>query len=128
MLWVKIGFNPSLRLKMFKKLVRTKSFSKDWRRAGLTEEELIELERELHQTPKAGVLVKETGGLRKIRWARPGGGKSGGVRIFYYCVFEEVLYLFACIIKNEEENLSKQERNELAKLFKILEIQRKSGE
>ena len=113
---------------MFKKLVCTKSFSKDWQRAGLTEDDLIKLESLLFKTPKAGDLIRETGGLRKIRWTRPGIGKSGGVRVFYYCVLNDVLYLLACIIKNEEENLSKQERNEFAKLLKALEVQRKKGE
>jgi hypothetical protein len=41
---------------------------------------------------------------------------------------DEVLYLLACILKNEEENLSKQERNEFAKLLQALEMQRKKGE
>jgi hypothetical protein len=29
-------------------------------------------------------LVRGSGGVRKLRWARPGGGKSGGVRVCYY--------------------------------------------
>ncbi len=110
---------------MFKELIRTKSFSKDWRRAGLDEDELVELEYSLFKDPKLGVIISETGGIRKIRWSRPGQGKSGGVRVFYYCVLHDVLYLLACILKNEDENLSKQERNALAKLLKALEAQRK---
>jgi len=113
---------------MFKKLVCTKSFSKVWQKAGLTDDELIKLEVSIFKDPKAGDLIKETGGLRKIRWSRPGIGKSGGVRVFYYCVLNDVLYLLACIIKNEDENLTKQERNEFAKLLKTLEAQRKKGE
>ena len=31
--------------------------------------------------PKAGDLMQGTGGVRKLRWARAGRGKSGGVRI-----------------------------------------------
>jgi hypothetical protein len=113
---------------MFKKLVCTKSFSKDWQRAGLIDDEMTKLESAVFKDPKIGVLIKETKGLRKVRWARPGSGKSGGVRVFYYCVMDEVLYLLACILKNEEENLSKQERNEFAKLLQALEMQRKKGE
>ena len=34
--------------------------------------------------PTAGVVIRESGGLRKIRWVRDGSGKSGGVRIIYF--------------------------------------------
>ena len=33
---------------------------------------------------KAGDLMQGTGGIRKLRWAMSGGGKSGGVRVIYY--------------------------------------------
>ena len=29
-------------------------------------------------------MVRGSGGVRKLRWARAGGGKSGGVRVCYY--------------------------------------------
>ena len=34
-------------------------------------------------------MIRESGGLRKVRWARPGSGKSGGVRIIYFTRTEE---------------------------------------
>jgi hypothetical protein len=33
--------------------------------------------------PDAGDVIPGTSGLRKVRWARPGMGKSGGVRAIY---------------------------------------------
>lgn len=49
--------------------------------------------------PAAGVVIRESGGLRKVRWARPGAGKSGGVRVIYFTRTEEgeimLLTLFA---------------------------------
>jgi hypothetical protein len=50
---------------------------------------LSELERQtwidyLAAFPKAGVIMQGTGGIRKLRWARQGSGKSGGVRVIYY--------------------------------------------
>ena len=39
--------------------------------------------------PIAGTVIRESGGLRKVRWARPGSGKSGGVRIIYFTRNEE---------------------------------------
>jgi len=34
--------------------------------------------------PLAGQVIPGTGGLRKIRWSRPGMGKRGGVRVIYF--------------------------------------------
>ena len=36
-----------------------------------------------------GAVIRESGALRKVRWARPGSGKSGGVRIIYFTRTEE---------------------------------------
>jgi hypothetical protein len=71
--------------------------------------------------PKAGDLIEGTGGIRKLRWGRGGRGKSGGVRIIYYYHSELMpLYLLTLFAKNERTNLSKAERNDLAKLVDIL--------
>lgn len=75
--------------------------------------------------PKAGDVIPGTGGVRKLRWARGGRGKSGGVRVIYYFHSEAIpLYLLTVFGKNEKANLSKGERNELAKL--VGELKRSS--
>ena len=38
----------------------------------------------LARRPKAGRIIQGTGGLRKVRFARPGKSKSGGARVIYY--------------------------------------------
>lgn len=71
--------------------------------------------------PKAGDLIEGTGGIRKLRWGRSGRGKRGGVRVIYYYHSELMpLYLLTMFAKNKQDNLSKAERNELAKLADIL--------
>ena len=50
----------------------------------LIDEEYAALQEYLCETPEAGDLVRGSGGVRKVRWARAGSGKSGGVRICYY--------------------------------------------
>ena len=71
--------------------------------------------------PTAGDLIEGTGGVRKLRWARDGRGKSGGVRVIYYFHSESMpLYLLTMFAKNERANLSKAERNELAGLVDLL--------
>lgn len=71
--------------------------------------------------PRAGDLIEGTGGVRKLRWARGGRGKSGGVRVIYYVHSDAMpLYLLTLFAKNERANLSKAERNDLADLVDIL--------
>jgi hypothetical protein len=71
--------------------------------------------------PKAGILLQGTGGIRKLRWARGGRGKSGGVRVIYYFHSEAMpLYLLTVFGKSEKANLSRAERNKLAQLVEIL--------
>lgn len=87
----------------------------------ITEEELDELIEYLAIHPQAGVIMQGTGGVRKLRWAREGKGKSGGVRVIYY-IHDENLPLFLLTIygKGQKENLSKAECNDLARLVKVL--------
>ncbi len=71
--------------------------------------------------PEAGDLIQETGGVRKMRWALPGRGKSGGARVVYYYHNDSLpVFLLAAYGKNEKANLSKAERNAMAKLVPTL--------
>ncbi|MDR9469275.1 transcriptional regulator [Marinospirillum sp.] len=38
----------------------------------------------LAANPEAGDVIPGSGGCRKVRWRRPGTGKSGGVRVIYF--------------------------------------------
>ena len=81
----------------------------------LTEDERAGLITYLSAFPNSGVLIQGTGGIRKLRWAKSGRGKSGGVRIIYYFHDSEMpLYLLTLFGKNEKTNLSNAERNVLA--------------
>jgi len=65
--------------------------------------------------------MQGTGGIRKLRWAKSGSGKSGGVRVVYYYHNESMpLFLLSLFGKNEKANLSTAERNLLAKFTSIL--------
>jgi len=82
----------------------------------LSEAEKAELITYLSVHPGAGVLIKGTGGIRKLRWARSGRGKSGGVRVVYY--FHSLgipLYLLTLFGKNEKDNLSMEEKKYLSR-------------
>ena len=75
----------------------------------------------LAANPKAGVLLQGTGGIRKLRWKREGSGKSGGVRVIYYFNDDRYpLFLLTLFGKSEKANITKAERNTLAKLAEEL--------
>ena len=87
----------------------------------LLEEERNELIYYLSTNPKTGTLIQGSGGIRKLRWASKGIGKSGGSRIIYLFYNDTIpLFLLTIFGKNEKANISKSERNELAKLVKEL--------
>jgi hypothetical protein len=82
----------------------------------LSDQERTDLIAYLAEHPSAGVLIQGTGGIRKLRWARGGGGKSGGIRVIYYFHSEMMpLYLLAAFGKNEKANISAEEKQQLAK-------------
>jgi hypothetical protein len=63
------------------------------------------------QNPKEGDLIPETGGVRKIRWIRPGSGKRGGARVIYfYHDADKPLYLLLVYAKARREDLSADEK------------------
>jgi len=87
----------------------------------LSEDEKSDLIAYLSENPQSGVLIQNTGGIRKLRWARSGGGKSGGVRVIYYFHSDMMpLYLLTVFGKNERANISMKEKQILSKLVKEL--------
>ncbi len=96
----------------------------------LSEEERADLVAFLAENPQAGVIMPETGGVRKLRWARPGQGKSGGYRIIYYFHNDAIpLFLLTLYGKSEKANLTTAERNTMRQLTaKLAEYGRKEHE
>jgi hypothetical protein len=94
----------------------------------LSESERTDLIDYVAANPRAGDLIQGIGGIRKLRWARSGRGKSGGVRVIYYFHSEVLpLYLLTVFGKGEKADLSQAERNELAKLVQVLKGYAKEG-
>lgn len=57
-----------------------------------------------------------------MRWALPGMGKSGGIRILYVDFPEhEVLYFISLIKKNEKENISKEDKKIISQIIELIE-------
>jgi hypothetical protein len=109
---------------MTRTFVELPLFQSKWKELGLTDTDLRRLQEELLADPKIGAVMRGTGGVRKMRFAFEHQGKSGGVRVIYidFEVYEKI-YLLTAYTKNEKENLSKEEQNELRRLITVLEKQ-----
>jgi hypothetical protein len=106
---------------MTREFVMMPEFDRRWKQIGLEDGELRQLQNTLLENPKIGVVVKGTGGLRKIRIAFEGKGKRGSGRVAYVeFTVQETIYLITAYPKNEKDNLSKKERNAIAKLITTL--------
>jgi hypothetical protein len=102
--------------------VQTKIFSSDLDRL-ISENKLLavdyeELEKMLAENPALGDLIQGAGGLRKIRLKSSSKGKRGGFRVCYFD-FPEGEQLFFIVIygKNEQENISKENKAAFKKLI-----------
>ena len=107
---------------MTREFVMLPEFDRQWQKLGLGDNELRQLQEALLENPKAGRVIKGTKGLRKIRIAFEGQGKSGSGRVAYVdFAIHEVIYLITAYPKSEKDNLSKAERNAIAKVIARLE-------
>ena len=97
-------------------------------KAIMTDEDRAALVDFMAANPEAGIALG--GGLRKLRFARPGGGKSGGYRVLAAIDPRRTIYVFGgtriplflvtVFAKNEKDNLSKTEQADLVALSKAL--------
>jgi hypothetical protein len=56
--------------------------------------------------PHAGKIVRGSGGLRKLRWAISGQGKSGGIRVLYYWRrSDDEIWLLTAYGKSERDTI-----------------------
>ncbi len=87
----------------------------------LNDNEYRKLQNYLAEQPEAGSLIRGSGGIRKIRWARAGMGKSGGVRVIYYWAApREHIHMLAIYSKSERENIDAATLNRIAKQLEVL--------
>ena len=101
-------------------VVETPEFLSATRRI-MDEEERGLLVDYLARNPLAGDIVQGTGGVRKLRWALEGRGKSGGARVIYYFHNSAVpIFALTAYAKNERANLSQADRNEFRRLTTLL--------
>lgn len=83
-----------------------------------SDEDYAALQAVLAANPDAGPVIRGTGGVRKLRWARPGRGKRGGFRVTYYVRSAQgVVWLLTLYPKNVRDTIAphvlKQIREEI---------------
>ena len=98
-------------LRLFKS---TTVFDKQWTELGLDDDDQYKLELEIMNDPSLGKTIRGTGGLRKIRFALEGKGKSGGIRVLYIdIIVMETVYFISAYAKSQQESLTDEEKKSL---------------
>ena len=83
----------------------------------MSDDEYKNLQAALVSRPDRGTIIKNSGGLRKVRWALEGRGKSSGVRVIYYWVTEyEQLYMVFAFPKSSQSNLTDAQTKKLSQI------------
>ena len=96
--------------------IETPIFTEELKKC-LQDDEYAEFQRYLADNPKAGDVIKGTGGLRKVRWKAEGKGKSGGVRVIYYYVTSAAhIRLLLVYRKAAKEDLTEAQKIVIRKL------------
>ncbi len=100
-------------------IVRTRRYVKDLKRLGVAAGEQDVLERSIASDPTAGDVVRGLSGIRKLRFAFGGRGKSGGGRVIYFLqLADDTALLLTAYAKNEKADLSSDDRKALLTLVK----------
>ena len=73
----------------------------------------------LLQHPESGKIVSGSGGVRKLRWAVRGKGKSGGIQVIYYWkVSDDEIWLLTVYGKSERETIAAHIMKQIAEEIK----------
>lgn len=87
----------------------------------LSDDEYRQLQNHLIERADAGAVIKNSGGVRKVRWRAGGKGKSGGIRVIYYWAKADDQTFFLTLYgKGEKEDLSAADLKRVVKLLEEL--------
>jgi mRNA-degrading endonuclease RelE of RelBE toxin-antitoxin system len=98
------------------KIIETSIFTKNVKNL-LSDDEYRLLQNSLIKSPEMGKLIKGTGGLRKVRWAIKGKGKSGGIRtIYYWSKPDDIILMLLIYQKNVQDSLTDEQTKILKRI------------
>ncbi len=102
-------------------VVETATYLRAAKDAKMSEEEMISAVDLVAADPETGDVMQGTGGVRKVRVAGRGKGKSGGYRVVYFYGGGDIpIFMLTVFGKGEKANLTQGERNALRQMTKIL--------
>jgi hypothetical protein len=85
----------------------------------LDDERYRQLQIALMLRPEQGAVIRGSGGLRKVRWATPGAGKRGGLRVIYYWARgDEPFYMVYAYTKSEQGDLTPAQTRQLSRMVR----------
>jgi len=85
-----------------------------------SEEERGEFAAHIAANPADGIVIRGSGGVRKVRWSRAGTGKSGGVRVVYLVRNEQgEVYLLTLFAKSEKESIALAVLKEIRRALEV---------
>ena len=100
------------------RFVETHVFTAALRRY-LDDERYRQLQIALMLRPEQGPVIRQSGGLRKVRWGIPGGGKRGGLRVMYYWAsHEQTFYMLYGYTKADQGDLTPTQTRELGRIVR----------
>ncbi len=87
-----------------------------------SDDDYREFQAHLMAHPDAGAIIRGSGGIRKVRWAARGRGKSGGVRVIYYWATAAAqIYLLTIYGKSERADIDRRTLQRIAGKLELLE-------
>lgn len=109
-------------------IVELPEFIKQANKLGLTNEERNNIVDTIAAFPEIGDEISGTGGMRKVRIAGRGKGKSGGYRVITFFSGKDIpTFLIYMYGKDQKANITQQEKNTMKQLSgKLVEIYRRN--
>jgi hypothetical protein len=93
---------------------------------GLDQDLLRQIQLAILKDPEAGDLIEGTGGVRKMRMAKAGSGKSGGYRVLYLNLAKRgICHLLLIFSKGKMGNISATEKKVIKTLVTRLKAEQK---
>ena len=103
-------------------LYRTAVYQRSLKRLAASAVEIEALETRVVSSPDAGDVVPGLKGIRKIRFAMAGKGKSGGGRALYFVVRASAIYMLVAYSKSDQSDLTPAQKKIFLAMLKDLEV------
>ena len=87
-------------------------------------DEYAKFQQELSEDPEKGDVMPQCCGVRKVRMATEGKGKSGGARvIYYYLRNHSTIYLLYVFTKGDADNLSSEGKKKMREYTRAIKAE-----